>query len=96
MFEIGLKLLGHRGRQIEITSPTPSTWPETMWPPSSSPTLAARSRFTGSPAFQAPSVVLARVSPETSTANQLSPFSTTVRQQPECEIEAPMSTPARS
>jgi len=80
----------------DTTSPTPSTWPETMWPPSSSPSLAARSRLTGSPAAHWPRVVLARVSPDTSTANQPNPFSTTVRQQPEWEIEAPMSTPFRS
>ena len=41
-------------------------------------------------------MVAARVSPETSTANQPSPFSTTVRQQPAWLIEAPMSMVARS
>jgi hypothetical protein len=42
-------------------------------------------------------VVFDRVSAETSTANQPSPFSvTTVRQQPACEIDAPRSTVAVS
>ncbi len=46
------------------TSAMPSTWPVTMWPPSSSPTCIGRSRLTGRPTFQSPSVVLDRVSPE--------------------------------
>jgi hypothetical protein len=44
-----------------------------------------------SPVFQAPRVVLSSVSSDTSTANQPSFFSTTVRQQPAWLIEAPMS-----
>ena len=42
------------------------------------------------PGFQSPSWVLSSVSPEASTANQSAPFSTTVRQQPEQAIEAPI------
>ncbi|MNE79627.1 hypothetical protein D3C80_1761310 [compost metagenome] len=76
---------------METTSPRPSTWPETIWPPSSSPSLAARSRLTRVFSTQSPSLVLDRVSPETSTANQPSPFSVTVRQQPAWLIEAPRS-----
>ena len=37
-----------------------------------------------------------RVSPDTSTANQFDPFSTTVRQQPAWLTEAPISNVARS
>ena len=48
------------------------------------------------PSFQSPRWVLARLSPETSTANQSGPFSTTVRQQPEQAIEAPMAIGAMS
>ena len=32
------------------TSPTPSTWPCTMWPPSRAASVTGRSRLTGSPA----------------------------------------------
>ena len=42
------------------------------------------------------SIVFRSVSPDTSTANQPSPFSTTVRQQPEWAIDAPMSMPETS
>src|SRR6185437_12023033 len=80
----------------DSTSPTPSTWPETMWPPSSSPTRAARSRLIRRPFVQPSSVVSDRVSPETSTANQSAPFSTTVRQQPAWLTEAPISRVVRS
>src|SRR3546814_2302478 len=57
------------------TVPTPSTWPETMWPPSSSPSFSGRSKLTAWPARQPPMVVQARVSFETSTANQPGPLS---------------------
>src|SRR5215469_16402305 len=75
-------------------SATSSTCPVTMCPPSSSPTRMGRSRLTGSPVFQLPSVVFERVSPEAVTANQRSlafPLSTSVMQTPEQAIEAPMS-----
>src|SRR3546814_13130669 len=52
------------------TVPTPSTWPETMWPPSSSPSFNGRSKLTAWPACQAPMVVQARVSFDASAANQ--------------------------
>ena len=47
-----------------------STWPVTRWPPSSSPILSERSRFTLVPAFHSPSVVKASVSAAASTSNQ--------------------------
>ncbi len=62
-----------------------------MCPPSSSPTRSARSRLTRVPGCQVPSTVLDRVSAEASTANQSGPSSTTVRQQPEQAMEAPMA-----
>ena len=76
----------------ETAVPTPSTWPETRWPPSSSPTRSERSRLTRDPTVQLPSLVCARVSADASTANQPAPNSTAVRQQPEQAIEAPSAT----
>ena len=38
-----------RPAQAPTTSPTPSTWPVTIWPPSSSPILSARSRLRRAP-----------------------------------------------
>ena len=38
---------------MRATSPTPSTWPCTQWPPIRSPTRRAGSRFTRSPAESA-------------------------------------------
>ena len=70
------------------TSATPSTWPETIWPPSSSPSLERPFEVDRRPAPVAQRG-RARVSAETSTANQSSPLSTTVRQTPEQAIEAP-------
>ena len=58
---------------IETTSPTPSTWPVTMWPPSSSPSLRAGSRFSRVPSTQRSGTVQLRVSADISTANQASP-----------------------
>ena len=39
---------------------TPSTWPVTIWPPSSSPILSERSRFTRVPGPHSPRVVRGR------------------------------------
>ena len=79
----------------EISSATPSTWPATMWPPSSSPTFIARSRLSRVPVFQSPAVVIRSVSAAASTETAVRlpslPVSTTVRQTPECEIDAPMA-----
>ena len=50
----------------------------------------------GAPSRQRFAAVLETVSPETSTANQSSPLSTTVRHTPEQEMEAPRSTVSRS
>ncbi len=74
--------------------PTPSTWPLTKCPPSSSPTFSARSRLTRVPTFQVPSVVTESVSPLTSKAIQPGPFSTTERQQPLQQTEAPKAISA--
>ena len=74
-----------------VTLATPSTCPETRCPPSSSPIRNARSKLIVSPIDQLPSVVLPRVSTETSTENELASCSTTVRQQPEQLIEAPIT-----
>ena len=54
----------------DSASPTPSTWPETRCPPSSSPSRSERSRLTRVPTRQRPSVVLLSVSAEASAANQ--------------------------
>lgn len=72
-----------------VISPIASTWPNTMWPPISSPIRSERSRLTLSPSRQRPTVVTSRVAPEASTANQPSPLSTAVKQMPEVAIEPP-------
>ena len=51
---------------ISRTTPTPSTWPVTRWPPRRSPILKALSKFTRSPTFFKGKVVQARVSGDTS------------------------------
>src|SRR6478672_2568059 len=51
----------------------------TIWPPSSSPIRSERSRLSFAPSRHKSFAVRDRVSPETSTANQSSPLSTTVR-----------------
>ena len=78
--------------------PTPSTWPATMWPPSSSPARSARSRLMRWPGCQSPSVVRLSVSLETSTVKTEPPpsgaISVAVRQAPSQAIEAPTAMPA--
>ena len=76
------------------TSVTVSTCPWTTWPPNRPSAASGRSRLTASPGPMAPSVVRSRVSGTASTANQASPHSTTVRQQPFTAMEAPRLTSA--
>ncbi len=85
---------------IATISATPSTWPETICPPISSPSLSARSRLIRSPTLQARRprriAVFETLSAETSTSNQApppeaAPRSTTVRHTPSQAIEAPMA-----
>src|ERR1700722_18164310 len=80
----------------DTASPTPSTWPETMCPPSSSPIFNDRSRLTWLPTVHPPSVVHAKVSAEASPANPSASTSTAVKQQPEQAIEAPRGIEALS
>ena len=54
-------------------SATPSTWPETIWPPSSSPIFSERSRLSFVPGPHVPAVVRASVSAAASTSNQQPP-----------------------
>src|SRR5690606_25858458 len=76
------------GKRERIT-PTPSTCPCTTCPPSRVASVAARSRFTGSPGATLPSVVRSRVSFITSTVKVSPVVSTTVRQTPLTAIESP-------
>src|SRR6266849_1783131 len=69
--------------------PTPSTCPNTRWPPSLSPRARGRSRFTASPARRSDSVVLRRVSTDTSAVNVPPSRSITVRQAPSTAMLAP-------
>src|SRR5688572_27819486 len=104
----GASSLGARTvRRVESPSgcqsamrPTASTWPETMCPPSSSPTLSEGSRFTRRSSCHMPCAVRLTVSAETSTANHAAPGapprSTTVRHTPDQAIEAPMAIAAGS
>ncbi len=68
---------------------SPSTWPDTICPPSSSPSLRAGSRFICVPICQPDSVVRASVSADTSTKKLSVVVSTTVRHTPEHAIDAP-------
>ena len=77
------------------SSAMPSTWPATIWPPSSSPIFSARSRLSRVPCCPAPG----RGEPQRlgggidrePGAVASSPVSTTVRQTPEQAIEAPIA-----
>src|SRR5258707_9688969 len=55
----------------------------TLFRSSSSPSRSARSRLRRRPSVHCPCAVREMVSPDTSTANQPGPLSTTVRQTPE-------------
>ena len=79
-----------------VMRPTASTWPVTIWPPSSSPTFKARSRLSRRPATHWPLAVRLVVSPDTSTLNSPAALATTVRQTPEQATEAPSASPAVS
>ena len=76
------------------TSPTPSTWPCTMWPPSRVCGVTARSRLTRSPGREPASDVLSSVSAITSAVQVPSVRSVTVRQQPLTAIESPRRVPS--
>ncbi len=77
------------------TSPTPSTWPETRWPPSASPGPQRRLEVDpGRRPASAPSVVSDSVSRETSAANPRGEISRAVRQQPLTQMLSPSTTPA--
>src|SRR6266478_996557 len=75
-------VLGH----VDATSPVPSTWPSTKWPPNSLPAESGCSRFTRAPFFSAPLLapkeVLRIVSPERSAEKRSFSAETMVRQQP--------------
>ena len=71
------------------TTPTPSTWPVTRWPPRRSPSLTALSKFTRSPAFFKGKVVQARVSGDTSKSARGGSRATTVRQAPATATDSP-------
>src|SRR5690606_24738873 len=62
-----------------------------MWPPSRSPTAAARARFTRCPTRAFARLVRASVSCTTSTVNDVPATSTTVRHTPLTAIESPCS-----
>ena len=84
---------------IFTISATPSTCPDTMCPPSSSPTFSARSRFKRLPSPQSPTFVAPTVSAEISTSNQFCgsrPKAITVKQTPLQAIDAPRSIPSTS
>src|SRR5262249_51904234 len=73
------------------TSPTPSTWPCTRCPPSRSESRSERSRLTGVPARQSPSVVTRSVSGTASTAKRRGSTASAVRQQPEQSMLSPIA-----
>jgi hypothetical protein len=62
--------------------PISSTWPDPKWPPMRSPSFIARSRLTGDPAANAPTVVTNNVSGETSTEKSAVLYAATVKQAP--------------
>src|SRR5437660_9396588 len=76
-------------RSTRTIRPTPSTWPCTRWPPSRVASVTGRSRFTVSPSSSRPSVVRDSVSGERSNASRSASRSTTVRQTPFTDTDAP-------
>src|SRR5690606_16085876 len=74
----------------------PSTWPETRCPPSSSPILSEGSRLIFVPTCHVSRLVFERLSAETSTVKFFPSFSTTVKQQPEQQMDAPMENSVMS
>src|SRR6187200_209837 len=73
------------------TSPTPSTWPCTMWPPSRAARVTGRSRFTACPSTSRRRLVRSIVSSDRSNARDAPSLPTTVRHTPFTAIDAPMS-----
>jgi hypothetical protein len=71
------------------SSPMPSTWPDTKWPPRRDVGMSARSRFTRLPGLSAPRVVLASVSDEQSASKRPGEKRSTVRQAPLTETLSP-------
>src|SRR3954453_20334179 len=71
------------------TSPTPSTWPCTMWPPRRLSAVTARSRLTVSPGRTPYRLVLSSVSCITSAVHVSPSTVVTVRQQPLTAMESP-------
>src|SRR6266436_9616416 len=76
------------GRRSTIRA-SPSTWPKTRCPPSSSPSRKDLSRLTGVPTSHCASVVWANVSTDAWIENAPGSTATTVRHAPEQAIEAP-------
>ena len=84
-----------RRGSIATTSPTPSTWPWTRWPPSRAASVTGRSRFTGSPGTEPAEASCARGSPPTGrTPGAVGPGATTVRHTPFTATDAPRSLSA--
>src|SRR5665811_2052816 len=85
----------HRGPGCRSsTTPTPSTWPCTMWPSRRPVTGTARSRLTRSPGASAPRLLRRRVSGMTSTVKATLVTSVTVTHTPSTAIEAPTPVPS--
>ncbi len=78
------------------TSPTPSTWPLTRWPPRRVVGVRAFSRFTRLPTFRCWKAVRARVSRLTSAQKPSPGSSTAVRQTPLTAMLSPSLTSPRS
>src|SRR5512132_2429455 len=76
------------------TSPTPSTWPCTRWPPNRVARVTGRSRFTGSPGERPERLVRRTVSSDRSNPRWSGPRSTTVRHTPFTAIDEPTSLSA--
>ncbi len=78
------------------TSPMPSTWPLTMWPPRREVGCRAFSRLTRVPTFSPFSVERVSVSVDTSATKPSPGSSTAVRQTPLVAMESPSLTSVRS
>src|ERR1044072_1258162 len=75
----------------EVTSPTPSTWPWTMWPPRRSEAFIASSRLTRLPLPMPPRAVTSRVWFIASVAKPLASTAVAVRQTPSTATESPVA-----
>ena len=76
------------------TSPTPSTWPWTMWPPSRSEACIASSRLTRAPASRPPSAVTSSVWFIASVSKPSASAAVAVRQTPLTATESPRAISA--